>query len=187
LALAASGFPLHLKMPPLVNRLPAGNLAPTDPLSRVDAEALARHTASDLSTLHADSGHWILVSAWLLMPLAAVFPLALGWRGVRRKGAAVLTTLTLLGALFALLLMESFTGYMIGGMLRNPTGVARNPLLRFLGVHGFALPFSFTVVFAMAFWVQNRISQRAERSKPIDTSPDPPAADASIARIPEDT
>jgi hypothetical protein len=105
----------------------------------------------------------MLVITWLLFPLIGLFPLVLGWNGSRRKALAV--TLTVIPVLFLLLLTiaESFTGYLVGGMIGNPDGVPRGRFLRFLALHSLGFPILMVLSIAFLSWVQLRVAKRAER------------------------
>jgi hypothetical protein len=162
LALTASGIPLLRKMPDLVRRFPEGNTRPAGPPDPDDVAALDRHVHTDLSRLHATHGHWLIVAAWILVPLAGFFPLTSGWRGVRRKGLALFATIVLLAFLFLFLLVESFTGHLIGGMFREPTGIARGPMLRFTVLHALGFPLLTLLTLGALVWVQGRLAKRAE-------------------------
>lgn len=161
LSMSSTGIPLIGRTFPVSATLPQGNLSSGEPLSS-EATAAATQLAQDpLCIFHSAQAHWMGVASWILIPLAAIIPLSPALRNVRRKKLAVAVTLILILLVLILILLESFTGYFVGRMLRNPSSMVEGAFVRFVAVHSLALPVLLVLVLGLLSWVQARLAKRA--------------------------
>jgi hypothetical protein len=162
LSMACGGIPLFGHARKLASAFPPGAGFPEGPPPPDGAERLAKHDALPLRGFHEGQGHWMVVASLLTVPLAMIFPLSLGWAGARRKVLATLLVLLPLLFLLLLILLESFTGHLIGGMIREGPVRVRGTYMRFMALHVFGLPLFALLTYVFLLWVQVRISKRAD-------------------------
>lgn len=166
LAMACSGVPLFERARKLASAFAPGAGFPEGPPPPDGAAKLAAHAELPLRGFHGGQGHWTVVASYLAVPLALIYPLALGWNGIRRKAFATILVVLPLLFLLLLILLESFTGHLIGGMIREGPVVVRGTYMRFVALHVFAFPLLALPTWVFLLWVQIRISKRADAPVP---------------------
>jgi len=161
LSLFWTGIPLLAQTLSLSKKLPPGNVSSGEPCSAEATSAASLVVQNPLCQFHNLQGHGVAIATWLLIPLVGVFPLVPAWRKVKRRKAAIAATvLPLLLGLF-LFLLESFTGYFIGKMLRHTDGVVHGTFARFAALHTLGFPLLIVIVLGFLLWVQVRLAKRA--------------------------
>jgi len=161
LSMFCTGIPLLARTIPMSAKLPPGNAASGETLPSEATAATAQVVQNPNCWLHGVQADWMVVATWLLVPLVASFPLAPSWRNVRRKKTALAATLLLLLLALTLILLESFTGYFIGRMLRSDSGVVQGTFVRFAVLHSLGFPILIILVLGFVLWVQVRLARRA--------------------------
>ena len=161
LGLSLTGIPLLRRSIDLGKRLPPGNMPTGEETLSPEATAACRELVeSPGSRFHGFQGYWMVVATWLLIPLAACFPLIPAWRGTRRRKTALVATGLPHSFLLLLILLESFSGVLIGQLLRSGTGVVRGQFARLVALHGVGVPVLFVLTAGFLLWVQARLSKR---------------------------
>jgi hypothetical protein len=161
LSLFITGLPLLARSLPITSKLPPGNGPTEEPLSDEATAATSELVRDPHCRAHNLQGHGMGVAGWLLLPLAAVLPLAPAWRRLRRRKTALAATLVPLLLVLLLLLLESFSGYMLAKMFRSISGVNQGPFMRFSALHSLMAPLLIVLLLGFLLWVQGRLSKRA--------------------------
>lgn len=113
--------------------------------------------------VHHGAGRGLVTAQWLLLPLAAVLPLVLSGRNLRRRRLALIAVIGLVAGAAALTLLASFTGFLICGGIELPKEGARESLLRFRALHLLGIPILLGVALTLLWAVEIRLARRVGR------------------------
>lgn len=129
-------------------------------------ETSSEKEAERLRALHREVCHWSVTMGILLLPMCGALPLGLNWQKIRRKVLAVVLVVLSLFITGFLMLLESFTGFMIPRVAESPTSTHPGSLLRFRALHVLGIPLLAVLTIAAIWIITLRISRRLpERSE----------------------